>query len=366
MTRIARVAGAGIAGLAVATALGRRGWRVVVYERAPQLREIGAGITLGPDGIEVLERLGALTETIADAAKVGYWYMQDEQGRNVQAQHVTREMYCCHRRSLHRALVNTARAAGAEIHTRTPVAGVLGDALLVGDVPVAVPADLIVGADGVGSRVRRSLATAGLGVRLVDLNVSGARYVIPRRATEWLTDQPEWLRDSRRVGVLPLGGDDIAVWLSCRRDDSESRTDPLEREHWLATFPEARDVIERAPDRPDWRDLVEIRCSRWSAGNAVLVGDSAFAMASNLGQGALSALRAALELSEEVADSLDIPSALTRWERRVRPLIDYNQSWSHRYNAIATRWPGRLYPLRSALYRRLDRIEELNHRFAGV
>ncbi|MGC4770102.1 FAD-dependent oxidoreductase [Micromonospora sp. DT44] len=369
MSRTARIAGAGIAGLALATALGSRGWRVIVHERSAELREIGAGITLGPDGIDALSRLGALEETVADARAVEYWSMHDERGRTVQSQRVRRPMFCCHRRSLHRALVNSARAAGAEIRTGSAVVGATGEALLIdagGSEVTAETADLIVGADGVGSRVRRALGNLGVGVQLTDLNVSGLRYVVERRNDEWLTTQPEWLRDTRRVGILPLGGSDIAVFLSCRRDDSRSRTDPLDHEWWARTFPEVGDVLERAPLQADWRDLVEVHCDRWSFGSTALVGDAGFAMASNLGQGAVSAIRAVLALADDVAEAPDVPRALVGWERRVRPYVEYNQAWSRRYSRIATQWPQPLYPLRSAAYWMLGRSAALNHRFAGV
>ncbi|HRO11868.1 FAD-dependent oxidoreductase, partial [Amaricoccus sp.] len=52
------VVGAGIGGLAAAVALARRGARVVVFEQAPALAEVGAGLQIGPNGVAVLEALG--------------------------------------------------------------------------------------------------------------------------------------------------------------------------------------------------------------------------------------------------------------------------------------------------------------------
>ena len=68
--------GAGIAGLAAAIALQRHeGIDVQVYERAPELREIGASIALGPNGMKALERLGvhkALSDDLAFRNKSGF------------------------------------------------------------------------------------------------------------------------------------------------------------------------------------------------------------------------------------------------------------------------------------------------------
>ena len=59
MPRVAEVAGAGLGGLAVATALAQRGWSVRVHERAPELRMFGAGIWLWENGLRSLRLIGA-------------------------------------------------------------------------------------------------------------------------------------------------------------------------------------------------------------------------------------------------------------------------------------------------------------------
>ncbi len=58
MIRAAAVVGAGIGGLACATALARKGVAVTVYERAPEIREVGAGLQISPNGLAVLRALG--------------------------------------------------------------------------------------------------------------------------------------------------------------------------------------------------------------------------------------------------------------------------------------------------------------------
>jgi salicylate hydroxylase len=78
------VIGAGVGGLAAAVALAQRGARVQVFEQAPALAEVGAGLQLGPNGVAVIEALGlrsaaeavaSLPEAIecASTAPAGWW-----------------------------------------------------------------------------------------------------------------------------------------------------------------------------------------------------------------------------------------------------------------------------------------------------
>src|SRR3954471_11190567 len=61
------VAGGGIGGLATAYALARQGFPVRVLEQAPEFREVGAGIQLGPNIFRALERIGLKDAVLADA-----------------------------------------------------------------------------------------------------------------------------------------------------------------------------------------------------------------------------------------------------------------------------------------------------------
>ena len=101
-------------------------------------------------------------------------------------------------------------------------------------------------------------------------------------------------------------------------------------------------VADRAiPRHPDgrWLNFWDVNCHRWSAGRVALLGDSAHAMSPNLGQGACVALANAVSLAEALQSADDIPNALTRWERRQRPMTEKAQRYSAYYGAIGTKWP---------------------------
>ncbi|MEU4606393.1 FAD-dependent monooxygenase [Kribbella sp. NPDC023972] len=79
--RKAVIVGAGIGGLAAAIALGRRGWHVTVLERAPALREVGAGISLWPNAIRALDLLGVGDRVREYGAVEGAGGFRDARGR---------------------------------------------------------------------------------------------------------------------------------------------------------------------------------------------------------------------------------------------------------------------------------------------
>jgi len=365
-TRHAEIAGAGIAGLAVATALAQRGWTVRVHERFPEVREVGAGIALGRNGVEALTALGALDAAVADGHAISSWSIIDQWGRTVQRGDVEGPfMFAASRQSLQRALFNSARREGVEVAVDSPVAGAQGGALVLED-ESRHPGDLVVGADGVGSRVRRSLQERGLRSRSVDLGVASLRYVIPRLPGDPVAEMPEWLHGNRRVGLLPLAGDRIAMYMYCPRGDMRGRALPIDVENWSVCYPHLRGVFERLPPEGTWLPVVETRNGTWVEGSTVLIGDAAYAMAPNLGQGGCTALHSALTLAQAVDGGEPVAEALQRWQVAERPYVDYVQTWSRRYSWMVSQWPVKTVRLRSVTFAALGRSARLNRRFAGV
>jgi 2-polyprenyl-6-methoxyphenol hydroxylase-like FAD-dependent oxidoreductase len=365
-TRHAEIAGAGIAGLALATALAQRGWTVCVHERFPEVRELGAGIALGRNGVEALTALGALDAAVADGRAISRWTIIDQWRRTVQRGDIEGPfMYAASRQSLQRALYNSAQREGVQVTVDSPVAGAKGGALVLED-GSRHSGDLVVGADGVGSRVRRSLQERGLRSRRVDLDVASLRYVIPRLPGDPVTEMPEWLHGNRRVGLLSLAGERIAMYMYCPGGDTRGRALPVDVENWSASFPHLRDVFERLPREGTWLPVVETRNHTWVEGSTVLIGDAAYAMAPNLGQGGCTALHSALTLAHALDGREPTAEALRRWQATERQYVDFVQTWSRRYSRMVSQWPPWGLRLRSVTFAALGHSARLNRRFAGV
>ena len=164
--RHAVVAGAGIGGLAAALALHRRGWRVTVLERAPEPREIGAGITLMANGVRGLDALGLGTPVRRIGRADGPGGLRDRTGRwlsRVDAEEMNRLLGTTalgvHRAALHRtlreALPPQALWTGCTVRDADPDTGVVR--YHRDGAPAQLRADLVVGADGLRSVLRGAL-----------------------------------------------------------------------------------------------------------------------------------------------------------------------------------------------------------------
>ena len=140
------IVGAGIAGLTAATALARRGASVTVHERADALREVGAGLQLSPNALRVLDALDLWPRLQAVSVPSERVELRDSSARLVARLDLARyrpkdRFRLVHRARLLELLADAARDAGACI-------------LLDQDIATPPQADLVVGADGVKSRMR--------------------------------------------------------------------------------------------------------------------------------------------------------------------------------------------------------------------
>jgi 2-polyprenyl-6-methoxyphenol hydroxylase-like FAD-dependent oxidoreductase len=347
--RHAEIAGAGIAGLTAATALAERGWSVRVHERARELREIGAGIFLWENGLQALEAIGAYDEATERGERNEYWEFRDERLRLLQSGWMMSgaRLYTVLRTDLHRGLVNAAKRAGVEIRTSSRVAGASASGELFTEDDEVFPADLVVGADGVYSRVRDSLQLA---VSVTDLRDGCGRHLIERRADDPVRRTLEYWKGARRIGIVPVSPEQVYVYLCCPSDDLEGRRRPLNRAAWTESFPHLADVIERIPaDVGRWAAFSDVAVHSWSNGRVAIIGDAAHAMSPNLGQGACVSMTNGLALAEALERHATVEEALQAWEASERPVVDATQRYSRWYGRAGTRWPKPLLDVRSAL-----------------
>jgi 2-polyprenyl-6-methoxyphenol hydroxylase-like FAD-dependent oxidoreductase len=359
--RRAEIAGAGIAGLTAATALAQRGWQVRVHERGDELREIGAGIFMWENALKVLEEIGAYGEATANGEHDRSWEIRDERMRMLQGGWMMADarLVTVLRSTLHRSLAEAARRAGAEIVTNSEVAGARADGSVILADGTQYKADLVIGADGIGSNVRNSL---GLAERVTDLRDGAGRHLISRLPGDPEAKSVEYWDGGRRMGVVPVTPNQVYVYLGCPSDDRRGRAWPLDRESWKASFPHAADIVDRIPDVARWQPFADVYCRSWCADHVALLGDAAHAMSPNLGQGAGVAMQSGLKLAKMLEVHRDVPSGLVEWEFEQRPVVEATQKFSRMYGRIGTRWPRALLDVRSALVWGIGRSETAQRR----
>jgi 2-polyprenyl-6-methoxyphenol hydroxylase-like FAD-dependent oxidoreductase len=359
--RHAEVAGAGLAGLAVAVALAQRGWSVRVHERADELREIGAGIFVWENGLRALEAVGAFAEATRRSERADRWMLYNEQRRLIQTDWMIPgvRLHTMLRTDLHKALAGAAARAGAEIVTGSLVTGAGPDGTLVLADGTRTRADLVVGADGVSSRVRDALP---IRITKRDLRDGCGRHLITRKDTDPRNATLEYWQGSRRVGIVPCSPAWVYVYLCCPARDQAGTDQAGDRSTWTDSFPYLDDVIARIPDGGRWASFTDVVCDRWSAGQVAVIGDAAHAMSPNLGQGACVALANAVALADALERHADVERALQVWERAERPIADATQRYSRLYGAVGTKWPASLLGARSAVVWGLARWKAFQRR----
>lgn len=331
------IAGAGIGGLAAGLAFLQRGWSVRIFEQSDEIRILGAGIYMWENGLRVLEALGVYDRVVADAVPVRLRERRDERGNLLGVETTTSSgrLFVPLRRSLLGALRDAVLDHGGEFVFGRSVAGATPDGLLRFTDGGSVAADLVIGADGINSRVRDSL---GLLRWRRPANQHGYRIMIGREAGE--ADDParslvsEHWSGGRRLLYAPSTRDQVYVQLTTLRGDPAAGA-AYDPETWLSTFPHLRWIIDRIPvdGKNDWFESVRLK--RWFSGRVAIVGDAASAQPPFLGQGGGIAMMAALSLADAVSGEADLPAGLALWEARERRFVEWVQSVSGWYGDLA-------------------------------
>jgi len=356
------IVGGGIAGLGLAAGLRRQGLACEVVERTPALAPVGAGIVLGVNALAALRRLGAERPVLARGHVLGESALTDADGR-VLARTDFAAMaprfgptLSLHRSELHDALLEAAEDAPLRLGTTV-------EALQPGGRGVRVrlsdgttrEAGLVVGADGLRSRVRE-LAFGSVAPR--PSGTTCWRLVVPRppgceRAQEM------WGR-GRRFGLVPLARGRVYAFATANAqpgtpDPEDGRVDRFRARYtdFAGPVPAVLAQLRQAGDLLH-DDLTEIVHAPWQRGRVVLVGDAAHAMTPDMGQGAAMALEDAAVLAELLASKPGDPApTLAAWEARRRPRVAWVQRQSRRIGRVG-QWEGRLATrLRSGVLRAL-------------
>lgn len=348
------ISGAGIAGPTLAHWLLRSGHAPTLVERAPALRTGGYVIDFWGTGYEVARRMGLEPAVLEAGYQVHTLRSVDDAGR-VQASVRTdgfRELAGGAFTSLPRgdlaALVYGTVADRVEAIFGDSIAGLEQHA---GGVRVVLEHggerefDLVVGADGLHSNVRRLAFGAGageekhLGCRVAAFVAEGYR---PRDELVYVTHNVP----GRQVGRFALRGD-RTMFLFVFRSGAEAVADDiaahravLRREFADAGWecPRILDAMEAA-DALYFDEVSQVRMPRWSQGRMALVGDAAACPSFLAGEGSGLAMTAAYVLAGELARvNGDHAAAFARYEARLRPLLERKQrSATHYLGFFATR-----------------------------
>jgi 2-polyprenyl-6-methoxyphenol hydroxylase-like FAD-dependent oxidoreductase len=338
----ALIIGGGIGGLAAAVALRKVGIPATVFERAPEIREVGAGLSLWSNAVKALRRLGLEDRLVALGSVIDHVRSVTARGKVLSETDIgalSRQSgaasLCAHRADLQRTLVDALDAA--QLRTGHNCVGFEQDGSEVrarfenGQV---ARGSCLIGADGIHSTIRGPLLgksapryagyTAWRGIAQVQ------HFDLPKDVAFFA------LGPGTQIGLFYCGPGRI-YWFVTKNAPAGSLLPPgRHKEELLRTFRgwpslvaaviEAtdesaifqNDIIDRPPIWP------------WGHGRVTLLGDAVHPTTPNLGQGACQALEDAIILADSLRRAATVEDGLRDYEqrRRERTALVTNQSWS--------------------------------------
>ena len=344
------ISGAGIAGLSLALRLHRRGLAPIVLERAPRLREGGYTLGLSDPGYDAAERMG-----IAEALRAAHHLPErlayvDGRGRERFAigrrtldRFIGRRQLSLMRGDIERVLHDRVQAhsevrLGASVASLDAAPSGGGGVRAVLEDGTAIDCDLVVGADGLHSRVR----ALRFGAEERFLRPLGARVAafLLDRTTHPLIElgASHSVTEINRVAALADAGRGRLVAFFIHR------ADPRERRRFATVEAELRsafagagwlvptllDLLPRA-DSVYADDVAQIVMPRWREDRTVLLGDAAHAVSLVAGKGATLAMAGGCMLADALADRPgDLDAATARYEAFIRPIAEAAQRKARR------------------------------------
>lgn len=339
------ILGAGIAGLTTAIALQNAGHAVTLFEAAPQIRGIGAGIVLAANAMQVYQRLGMQDKIMAKGRQLSFFNIASQNGRILTsadsaeiAQRYGVNNFSIHRGDLHAVLLAELDPARVHAGKRAVRVEQAGETVVVhfADGSQHTTAALVV-ADGIHSAIRQQL------VPLARERYAG--YTCWRAVVEVpglnLNTATETWGPRGRFGMVPLQGDKV-YWFACVNAPAQDarmkawRIADLQKQFARHHKPIA-DILAASRDADLlWNDIIDLApLDRFAFGRCVLIGDAAHATTPNMGQGACQAIEDAWVLAEALRQQPDPVAAFQVFEQRRLARTRWIVDTSWRFGKVA-------------------------------
>jgi salicylate hydroxylase len=322
------VVGGGIGGAAATFALLERGIDVHLYEQAPALAEVGAGVALQPNGIRMLRRLG-----LGDGVdRFGARWVDPQYRRQDGAFAASMwppelaggiEFYGFHRADLLGLFVD--RLPSAIVHTGHRCVGLEqseDEAVVVFANGARVGADVVVGADGIHSTLQQFVVAPS---KPIFSGSVASRGLIAAASVGWPAGaMRNWLGAGRHFLVFPVRGGELLNYVGFLTTDERTKEswsapgDPADLARAFAGWdPLVGAIVAQISTTFRWGLYDREPLARWTHGRLTLLGDAAHPMLPHAGQGANQAIEDAVALAALLAraDRASTPRALRLYEK---------------------------------------------------
>jgi 2-polyprenyl-6-methoxyphenol hydroxylase-like FAD-dependent oxidoreductase len=357
------IIGAGIAGLTTALALRQIGLEPTIFEAAPTLKPLGAGLGLAANAIKAFVKLGIAQPIMGVGRLLDAFAILDQQGRvitrtdsRIIGQKYGVDNFTIHRAALHQELLK-------HLHDTPIVTGKRAIRISKIDQRVLIHfnddteqwTDYLIVADGIHSRIRQQLVP--------DSPPRYAGYTCWRSVIDSsglnLTETTETWGPNGRFGLVPLA-DNSLYWFACINAEP---TDPQMRQFTVSDLlglygdyhaPIPQVLARTNPENLLWNDIFDLKpLPHYAFDTIVLIGDAAHATTPNMGQGACQAIEDAVVLADELKTGGLVTDAFKRFESRRLKRTRYITENSRRIGQVAQMQHPLLTWLRNSVFRLL-------------
>jgi 2-polyprenyl-6-methoxyphenol hydroxylase-like FAD-dependent oxidoreductase len=334
------IIGGGIAGLTTAIALNNIGINPEIFESAPTIKGIGAGLVLAANAIKGFQALAIADEIIQQGRLLSSFILYDEKGKEIiktNSQEISKKYgadnFTISRAALHKLLLS--KLDPARIHPGKQVFNLersKNSVLIKFNDNTYHETDFVVAADGIHSAVRKKLLPEAL-PRYAGYTCW--RAIIDNSNLN-LTESSETWGTRGRFGIVPLTGNEI-YWFACINAPGNDRKMQEMKIKDLANI--FKDYHQPIPEilrgtkdeNLIWNDIIDLKpTNQFAFDNIVLIGDAAHATTPNMGQGACQAVEDAVVLADELNTNSNYITAFKKFEQRriKRTRFIVNRSWN--------------------------------------
>jgi len=377
------IIGGGIGGLTTAIALAQRGISATVFEAAPEIRAVGAGIIMATNAMQVLQRLGLADKVKEKGYRLTGGQIADQNWRPIQtifADYAIQKFgvgsYAIHRAALQQILFQELPVGTVHLNHKLESVKRSGDKVRVTFANgFEDEADFVIGADGIKSAVRQSrfeeaeYRYSGQTCWRATVNTSIPQK-LEKSAFELWGSQP-----GLRWGMVPVTSNQIYFYATVcapagERDDINTLVPSL-----VQQFGEFGETVTNLLAKTDPRNIIRTDIydfapiKKWYQGPIALLGDAAHATTPNLGQGGCQAVEDAYVIAKTLSEHVDPEKAFEAYQAiryaKAKYVVDtswmfgkltnLSSPWIHLRNAAIRLTPA------SAAKKSSDKLFQLNY-----